>query len=107
MPNPARSACQYVYRNAPRPIFLAPKSIETSDFISITGTQAIIEHGLTAQGAEPKFFIWGNAQYADVFGRQHFIEWCYRLRYDSYRGERIRASFIQWGDYNRSDEDDT
>jgi hypothetical protein len=54
-------------------------------------------------GDEPPVFIWGRADYDDIFGSHHFIEWCYRLRFERHTGERMSAGFIQWGDYNRSD----
>ena len=73
--------------------------------MEIPGTQVLVNYGLNSVGAEPRIFLWGRADYEDVFGKTHFIEWCYRLRYESHRGEKLRASFIQWGDYNRSDED--
>ena len=96
---------QFVYEQSPVPFFLAPKAIEAGEFIEIRGTQSIIDHGLTFQGDEPLFFVWGRATYEDTFGQDHFVEWCYRIRYERHRGERLRMSFIQSGNYNRSDED--
>lgn len=95
----------YTYRHSPASFFLAPNAIDPSEFMEIPGTQVLVNYGLNSVGAEPRIFLWGRADYEDVFGKTHFIEWCYRLRYESHRGEKLRASFIQWGDYNRSDED--
>ena len=50
-------------------------------------------------------FIYGRADYDDVFGHHHFVQWCYTLRFERHQGEKVRASFIQWGEYNRTDED--
>jgi hypothetical protein len=96
---------EYTYTNPPSSFFLAPNAIEPSEFIEIPSTQALINYGLNPVGAAPLIFLWGRADYKDVFGHDHFIEWCYRLRYETHRGERLRAHFIQWGGYNRSDED--
>ncbi len=55
-------------------------------------------------GVEPLIFIWGRADYEDIFKRKHFAEWCRRLRFDRHDGKTLHASFIQWGEYNRTDE---
>jgi hypothetical protein len=94
----------YTYEQDPASFFLAPKSVDASEFIQIP-TQTLIDYGLNPAGAEPIIFLWGRTDYEDVFGKPHFIHWCYRLRYERYKGERLQAGFIQWGNYNRSDED--
>jgi hypothetical protein len=94
----------YVYKNSPEPFFLAPKAVDPSAFIEITGAQSLIDYGLNPLGAEPLMLIWGRADYEDVFNRHHFVQWCCRVRFDDHKGEGLRASFIQWGDYNRSGE---
>jgi hypothetical protein len=95
----------YIYRNAPEQFFVAPRAIEPSEIIDMSAMpRVLVDHGLNPLGAEPMIFIWGRADYEDVFGRMHFIEWCYRLRMECYDGKCLRAHFIQWGKYNRTDE---
>jgi len=95
----------YVYKNPPEPFFLAPKAIEPSVFIEMPGVQALVDYGMNPLGDPPLMFIWGRADYEDIFKRPHFIEWCYCVRLDRHDGKKLRASFIQWGEYNRTDED--
>jgi hypothetical protein len=97
----------YIYARPPTPFFLAPKAAEISAEIEIPPAASLINWGMSPIGEEPHIWIWGRADYEDVFGRPHFTEWCRRLRFDNHRGERLRAQFIQWGDYNRTDEDIT
>ena len=49
-------------------------------------------------------FVWGRADYEDVYGTPHFVQWCYNVRFERHTVEKLRAHFIQWGEYNRSDE---
>ena len=107
----------YLYENSSTPFFfIAPKAIEPSTFIDIPtqGVQRLIDHENTTEVApiphgiaplalvDPKLLIWGRADYEDVFGHAHFAEWCYEVRFERHDGKKLRAGFIQWGDYNRS-----
>jgi hypothetical protein len=83
--------------------FLTPKTVEPSSLIEMPGAAVLIDWALQPIGVEPLVFIRGRADFEDVFGKKHFIEWCRRLRFDSHDGKKLRASFIQWRDYNRSD----
>jgi hypothetical protein len=96
----------YVYRKAAEPFFVAPKAVESSTILDMPGASVLIDWTWRPVGVEPSVFIWGRADYEDVFKRKHFIEWCYQLRFESHDGKNLRAHFIPWGDYNRSDEDD-
>jgi hypothetical protein len=93
----------YLYKDAPQPFFLAPGSVEAGSIVEMTGVSAKIDWSFTPLGVEPPFFIWGRAEYEDVFGRSHFVEWCRQLRLERHDGKELRAHFIQWGDYNRTD----
>jgi hypothetical protein len=93
----------YSYRFAPMPFFVPPKAVEGGEFVEMTGGQALIDYGWKPVGPEPLMLIWGRANYEDIFNRRHFIEWCYRVRFDRHDGKTISAHLIQWGDYNRSD----
>ncbi len=94
----------YIYRDAPQPFFLAPKATEPTGFIEMPSAQALVNWAMRPIGDSPLIFVWGRADYRDVFNQPHFIEWCYQLRLSRpVRNERIRANFIQWGEYNRSD----
>jgi hypothetical protein len=98
----------YPYTEPPEPLFLGPKAIEKSSVFEMTGARALI-HGGAGQGGDglgPRMFVWGRADYQDMFGGRHFIQWCYLIRFERHDGKNLRAHFIQWGDYNRSDEDD-
>ena len=99
---------QYVYTASAKNIFLSPQAVTESEFVYIQGIQEIINYVVsknTIGNLEPIFLIWGRADYEDIFGKAHFIEWCYRIRLDDHKGKGLRATFTQWGEYNRSDED--
>ncbi|MGO9006429.1 MAG: hypothetical protein ACLQIQ_17315 [Beijerinckiaceae bacterium] len=101
---PADSKFLYKYPNPPQSLFIAPKSVETTEFIDMSASPRIlVEFGFNPVGSEPLLLIWGRADYEDIFGHAHFIEWCYRLRMDRHDGKKLRAQFIQWGEHNRSD----
>ena len=96
---------EYGYRSTPEPFFLAPMAIEPSEIIEIPTAAAIVNWSMKPIGDPPLILIWGRADYEDVFGVKHFVEWCYRLRLSRpVQGERMQASTIQWGNYNHSDE---
>jgi hypothetical protein len=96
---------EYVYPNGPSAFFIGPNSTEYSEVIDLSGApQALVDYGFfNPGGIEPLIFIWGRADYEDSFGHPHFVEWCYRLRLERHDGKNMRAQFIQWGDYNRTD----
>ena len=103
---PPTGALTYQFRSEPVGLFLAPKATEHGAFVEMPGGQRIIDYALFSHlGVEPMMLIWGRADYEDVFGKSRFVEWCYRVRFDRHDGKELRASFIQWGEYNRSDED--
>jgi hypothetical protein len=96
---------EYVYPNAETAFFVAPQAIERSEAIDMSGApRALVDyHYFSPGGDEPLIFIWGRADYEDIFQQSHFLEWCYRLRLDRHDGVNFRANFVQWGDYNRTD----
>jgi len=96
---------RYVYRMPPRSFFLAPRAAEPGAVIDIPSAPALINWAMNPVHEAPEILIWGRADYEDVFGGTHFIEWCYQLRFSRpIRKERMTAQFIPWGTYNRSDE---
>lgn len=97
---------EFAYRNSSQPFFIPPKAVETSAVIEIPTAAAIVSWSMNPVGIEPFILIWGRADYEDVFQRKHFVEWCHRLRFSRTGGEKMRASTIQWGPYNRTDTDD-
>ena len=101
------------YNMASATIFLAPASVEPSAFIEIPvpSTQSVIEYSInppeivpisTEVLITPILLVWGRADYEDVFGHAHFTEWCYQVKFECPDGGKLRAGFIQWGEYNRS-----
>ncbi len=95
---------EYIYKTGPEVFFLAPNAVEASGVIEMPPAQALIDYGaLGCSGPEPKIFVWGRADYEDIFGEPHFVEWCYQLRFERYDGKKVRASFILWGEHNRTD----
>ena len=87
------------------PMFIAPQAIEGSEVIDLSGApRRLVEWSFRPIGEEPLILIWGRADYDEVFDRPHFVKWCYRLRLDCHDGKKLRAKFIQWGDYNQTDE---
>jgi hypothetical protein len=93
----------YEYNTLAAPFFLAPGATELSDAIEMTGAGVLIDWSFNPVGKGPIFLIWGRAEYEDVFGDNHFIEWCYKLRLERHDRRQLRAGVIQWGDHNRSD----
>jgi hypothetical protein len=95
----------YGYRTSPQPFFLAPNAVEPSSVIEMPGASVILKWAMNPIGVEPLVLIWGRADYEDVFGAPHFVEWCYQLRFERHQGrkQRMTAGFTQWGDYNRTD----
>jgi hypothetical protein len=93
------------YGTDPTSFFIAPKAIEPSEFVEMSAApQVLVDHQMRPVGSEPLVIIWGRADYEDVFGHPHFIEWCYRLRLERHDGKKMRAHFVQLGSYNRTDE---
>jgi hypothetical protein len=99
---------EHTYREAPQSFFLSPNAIEPSSYVEMPGGQALINWANNPVGDAPMMWIWGRAGYEDVFGKPHFSEWCYQVRFSRHiRSERMRAQFIQWGEYNRTDDDES
>jgi hypothetical protein len=94
----------YTYEPPPTSFFLAPRAVEPSAFIEVSGIQAVIDHGFNPVGLPPPMFVWGRATYDDVFGKPHWIEWCYQIRPERHARERMTIGFVQWGEHNRSDD---
>jgi hypothetical protein len=97
---------EYGYRNDRAPFFLAPMAVEPSEVIEVPTASAIVNWSWFPIHPPPLILIWGRADYEDVFGGTHFVEWCYRLRLSRpVHGKTMSAGTTQWGEYNRSDED--
>jgi hypothetical protein len=96
----------YNYADQPQPFFLAPKASAISEAIQIPAVRAneIINNGMSRVGETPQMFIWGRADYHDVFDAPHFVEWCFRIRFDRHDGRTLMVRFIHHGPHNRSDE---
>lgn len=97
----------YEYQIQAVPFFLGPRATEGSWYIEMPPARSLIDYGAFRQGHETRILIWGRADYEDVFSKSHFVEWCHELRFDMHDGHTLRASFIQTGDYNRTDEDNS
>jgi hypothetical protein len=74
-----------------------------SEIFEMPGMNRVINDGIPGLGGNPMTFVWGRADYEDVFGRPHFTKWCYVLRFERHDGEKLRAHFIQWCDHNSTD----
>lgn len=95
----------YEYQEDAAPFFIAPHAVEQSEVVEMLGINDLIQNGMAGTlGPTPLMFVWGRADYEDVFGKPHFIQWCYRLRPDRHDGKRLRVSFIQSDSHNLSDE---
>lgn len=94
-------------RPSPQTLFVGPQATEASETIQISPSfaRAIINNGSPHLGETPTMFVWGRADYTDIFGTPHFTEWCRQVQFDRPVGDRVRATFIQWGDHNRTDGD--
>ena len=66
----------YAYTDGPAPMFLGPKAFEWSEVIRLSKIVAT-----NALQRRSHIFIWGRADYEDIFGgtAPHFTQWCYRL----------------------------
>ncbi len=55
---------------------------------------------------ERNIYIWGRADYLDVFDptSPRFTQFCYRIHFRRSEGH-VRTQFIAYGDYNKSDQD--
>jgi hypothetical protein len=97
----------YNYADEPQSFFLAPKASAISEAIEIPAIHAneIINNGMPRFGETPIMFIWGRADYFDVFDAPHFVEWCFRIRFDRHDGRTLMVRFIHHGKHNRSDEE--
>lgn len=95
------------YRSAPQNFFIGPKSSAKSDAVEMPSLSAVISsqnNPITAPG--PELLIWGKATYQDIFGEEHWVEWCFKATPERHRKDRrLKVHFIQYGSYNRSDRD--
>jgi hypothetical protein len=96
----------YVFVGHEHKMFLGPSGIEGSQFIEMGNEiNDLIDDGKGGfQGPVPKLFVWGRADYEDVFGKHHFTQWCYQFRPERHDGKTLRVGLIQWGPYNGTDE---
>jgi hypothetical protein len=96
----------YVFVGKEHKMFLGPSGIEGSQFIEMGNEiNDLIDDGKGGfQGPLPKLFVWGRADYEDVFGKHHFTQWCYQFRPERHDGKNLRVGLIQWGPYNGTDE---
>ena len=89
-----------------RNFFLGPHAIAGGEVITTNSHFAnmVINDGL---GSDALILVFGRADYEDIFGDTHFVEWCYKVRLwrpaVENRLGRLRATFIQYGPYNRTD----
>lgn len=83
--------------------FLPPKAVQGGQFIEIPEARAHVTRQLEHIANKPILLMWGRADYRDIFDRPHFVEWCYQIRFDAHKGEKLNVTFIQWGEYNRAD----
>lgn len=95
---------KFNFVNQPTPFFVPPQGTEIGDVIEITAARSLVDYGLTQKGDEPSIWIWGRADYRDVFGKPHFVEWFYELTFDAIDGHSLRARYLQAGDHNCTDD---
>lgn len=95
----------YDYQTEPAVMFLGPKAFEWSKPINISGPIAtsVIQD-------RRRFFIWGRADYWDIFPDTppHFTKWCYRVQILNAEWPLSAPILIQpvaFGPHNGSDED--
>lgn len=107
---PASDAPDYSFKEEPQSFFIAPHATAGSEFVEIPSARDLIIAETypvkMKPGKELKVLIWGRADYTDIFGFSHFTEWCYRVRFDAHKGKGLGINFIQWGDYNRTDNEE-
>jgi hypothetical protein len=84
--------------------FLAPNAVEISEIMQIPSARKLVDWGMRPVGDAPQILIWGRADYEDVFGARHFVEWCYELRFSRPDTGRMRPSFIQRGEFCRTEQ---
>jgi hypothetical protein len=94
----------FSFRASAKSFFVAPQAVVASEIIEMPAANALIRGGVGI-GPPPLMLMWGRADYEDIFGNPHFVQWCHRIFFERHDGKTLRAHSIQWGDYNRSDED--
>jgi hypothetical protein len=84
----------------PTKMFLAPQAQEWTEAINIPPAIAT-----RALNQEVSIFIWGQADYEDIFDgtSPRFTQWCNRLNFTVSGAPSIAA--VAYSDFNRSDED--
>jgi hypothetical protein len=90
----------YEYGPETTRMMLGPQSTEWSDTVTIPPDVAD-----AAFKNKHTLFIWGRADYRDVFdsSKPHFTEWCYRIHFHMRPDNKIQTQFIAHGRYNNSD----
>lgn len=101
---------EYNYTVDAQPFFIGPGATAPSNQIEVPAglvTMSVQEAQTTLSLKGKLIFFWGRADYSDVLDdrRRHFCEWCYRAEFSSLDANTLRVTFIQWGRYNRTDED--
>lgn len=93
----------YDYSGSPEVMFLGPQAVMFSNPVHISADNLV-----AAAKDETRIYIWGRVDYTDMFGADHYSQFCYRLRAetvpDNSYGMRHRTYY---GPYNRTDESDT
>jgi hypothetical protein len=93
------------YGSSRKPLFIAPKAVESPHVIEMSAApRRLVDHSFHPTGEPPRILLWGRGDYLDVFGRSHFVEWCYELRLERHASEPMRAHFVQFGEHNCTDE---
>jgi hypothetical protein len=90
----------YDYGRPPTRLFLGPKGTSHAGTIDIPPNE--VEN---ARSGRARIFIWGRAEYSDVFDSSHHTQFCFRLDIQTVPSAADWMGFVHYGDYNGSDED--
>jgi hypothetical protein len=92
----------YAYGASATRLVLGPKAISHAGTINIPPSE--IEN---AKRGAVRIFIWGRAEYSDIFEdtNPHFTQFCFRMDIQTIPGGPDSIGFIHFGGYNLSDED--
>jgi hypothetical protein len=107
LPGDLPPAFPYNYPEGPMPFFVGPGADEPQRSMIIDVAQANLAYRsqmFPVAGTNPsKLFIWGRAEYKDVFDKVCFSECCYlAVFFEEPQG--IDIKFVQWGPYNRTED---
>lgn len=89
----------YFYQDPPLEMMIGPKAYEYGHRIEVAANDAN-----NALDGNTNIYLWGRADYRDVFNYKRFTTFCYRVQF-SIHDQSVGYLFVPYGSYNRTDAD--